>query len=555
MTGDVRHDRDPVGLGQRAAAVARLATTRFDVLIVGGGISGAGIALDLSARGLRVGLVEQHDFAGGTSSRSSKLIHGGLRYLAQLQVNVTREALHERSLLLRLAPALVEPLPFVIPVTAGLLEAARVAIGLSLYDWLAGRENTRHFAAIRRVDLAALAPGIDTRAMTAAFVYHDCRTDDARLTLRVLAAAVARGAVAANRLAVRAVRHRDGHARGVEAIDLLDGRPVAIDAGCVVLATGPWGDRSLAGEGAAAARVRPSKGVHLFLSAERLPVRVALYLPTGVDDRLVFVVPWLGHVLVGTTDTEYRGSLDAPAVERADVEYLLAVLNRAFPGRRYTAEDVRGAQAGIRPLVDDGDAASTRVSREERVWTRPDGAIVLAGGKLTTYRRTAEKVAEAVRAQVGGAGGHPTAEIPIAPLVDDPALIARLAAVGLAPPSIAHLLRQHGAAAERLVEIVRANPSLAHWLVPGHPIVRAEVVDAARHEQASTVEDVLARRTRLILVDHAGALAAAADVATLLAGELGWSDDARRAALAAFAGDAEQYRPPGPAAAPAAAAT
>jgi glycerol-3-phosphate dehydrogenase len=536
-----------IGLGARDAAVQRLAGQRFDAAIVGGGITGAGIALDLAARGQRIALVERADFAGGTSSRSSKLVHGGLRYLAQYQFGVTREALHERQVLLRLAPALVEPLPFVIPIVAGPIEAARVGLGLTLYDLLAGRDRVHSWTRVQTADLRALAPGLDTAGITAAYAYHDCRTDDARLTLAVLREAHGRGATLVNYVEAVEVHPGNGPATGLLLRDRATGQTLALEADRVVLATGAWGESALALEPAAASvRLRPSKGVHLFFSRERLPVRLALYLPTGVDDRLVFVVPWQGRVLVGTTDTDYDGPLDRPGVDPADVAYLIGVLERAFPGRALSAADVVGAQAGIRPLVGAEGGASSHASRQERIWRRADGVIAIAGGKLTTYRRMAEKVAEALGHDTSTPRGRPTESIPIAPLFDDPALRVRLAGCAVAAASVDRLLRVYGAEAAELGQILAGHPDLAAPIVVDQPPILAEVVFAARHEQARAVADVLARRTRLLLLDGSGARAAAPRVADLMADELGWSLAERDRALRDFADESAQYALPSP---------
>jgi glycerol-3-phosphate dehydrogenase len=499
-----------IGLGVRERHLARLPREKFDVAIVGGGITGAGIALDLAARGLSVALVDRADFAAGTSSRSSKLIHGGLRYLAQFQFGVTREALHERHVLQRLAPGLVEPMPFVIPVVDGLPAAARLAFGLTLYDLLAGAENTRPFWHIAPAKLPRLAPGLRTDGISTAYVYHDCRTDDARLTLAVLAQAAARGAALVNHVAVTAV---DGSRLRLR--DRQGGGEMDLSARQVVLATGAWADRDLPVGGASSLPVKPSKGVHLFLPSDRLLVRTAFYLSTGLDDRLVFVVPWLGRTLVGTTDTDYAGDLAAPTVEPADLEYLLGVLRRHFPGRHLSEDDVVGAQAGLRPLVRAG-GRPTAASREEHVWERPDGSIAIAGGKLTTYRRMAEKVGDRVAARLGAAARSSTHEI------------------ALTSPS-------GDAAAAELAGLVAARPKLSEPIVRGQAPTRAEVVVAARHGQARRIGDVLARRTRLLLLDHRGATAAAPMVAGLMGDELGWSAEQRRVALAEFADEARQY--------------
>lgn len=471
-------------LGDRETQIQRLANERFDVAVVGGGISGAGIALELAARGQRVALVERADFASGTSSRSSKLVHGGLRYLAQGQLAVTRESVEERGRLVRLAPKLVHMLPFVITVEGGLIQATKIAWGLAAYDLMAAGQNTHPFALMRRVDLKELAPGIDLSRLTVAYVYHDARTDDAQLTLAVLAQAHARGAAIANHAGVHRIVRERSRAIGLAVQERIRGESFDLRADRIVLATGAWGDTALAGDGVEpVARVRPAKGVHLFFPRERVEARVALYLPTGVDSRLVFVVPWHGRTLVGTTDTDYQGPLDRPAAEDPDVDYLLRVLNRAFPGRGLSRDDIVGAQAGLRPLVYTTGPTS-RASREEKVWERADGVLVLGGGKLTTYRRTAEKVAQHL---LGGAGPSPTASIELAP-------------------------------------------------VPEGGVTRL-----VRETQAREVGDVLARRTRRILLDHRGAVADAEGVAREMGDALGWTAARRRKALARFAEEAAQY--------------
>jgi glycerol-3-phosphate dehydrogenase len=533
------------GLGEREFQLGRLAGERFDAAVVGGGITGAGVALDLAARGLSVALVERADFASGTSSRSSKLIHGGLRYLAQYRFGVTREALHERHVLQRLAPALVEPVPFVIPVERGFVEAVRIAVGLALYDLLAGRENTQPFWHLAPHRLTALAPGLRTDGVTTAYVYHDCRTDDARLTLAVLARAAERGAALANHVAAEAVLvDGAGRARGLRLRDRIAGAELDLRARAVVLATGAWADRDLPAPGDAGPPVRPSKGVHLFLPSHRLPLRTAFYLPSGRDDRLIFAVPWQGRTLVGTTDTDFDGDLAAPSVEPSDLDYLLGVLRRHFPEHGLSAADVVGAQAGLRPLVREG-GDSTSASREECIWERPDGVVAIAGGKLTTYRRMAEKVGDRIAPRLGKRSESPTEAIPIAEVPHDAGLDARLAGLDLSPAASERLRRVYGPAAGALAGLAEQEPGLAAPIVPGQPPIRAEVVYATRHEQARRIGDVLARRTRLLLLDHRGAAAAAPDVAELMGRQLGWSEAERRGALADFATEAGQYGLPG----------
>ena len=389
------------------AQLERLRREHFDVLVVGGGITGAGVAWDAAARGLRVGLIERADFAGGTSSRSSKLIHGGLRYLAQGRVVLTREAVQERGRLQRLAPHLVDLLPFAFPIFNGPPERLKLAAGLWLYDaFAAGSGAPRHSWLGREETLAAI-PGLRQDGLSGAFLYRDARTDDARMVLEVLHAAAGAGAAVANYLSMEGLLSVKGRAAGVGALDRLSGETMEVQARVVVLATGVWLDRVAPPTGRGV-RVRPAKGVHLFLSPGHVPQETALYLSTTRDRRLVFVIPWLGRTMIGTTDTAYEGDLASPRATAGDVHYLLDAVNAAFPGAGLGTADVLSSQAGLRPLISDGDegGSTAGLSREDRVFETEAGAIAIAGGKLTTFRRMAEKVVDLALRRLGAASGH-----------------------------------------------------------------------------------------------------------------------------------------------------
>ncbi len=551
----------------RDAALARLAGEVFDLLVIGGGITGGGVALDAAARGMRVALVERSDYASGTSSRSTKLVHGGVRYLAQRDIGLVREALAERDVLLRLAPHLVHPQPFVLPIYRGqhvpgvpapaVATRALTAAGLATYDLLAGTRGLQRHRGLSPLGARGLVPHLRVRGLRGAFLYYDARTDDVRLVLAVLGAAVARGAAVANYVQVTGFEHHDGRIVTALVHDRLGGRELVVRAARVVNATGAWSgavsalDRPAARTAAteapagispangAARALRLSKGVHLVVDRDSLPLGpVAVVLPTTADGRLAFAVPWGRHVLLGTTDTPYEGDPAAVFPDPADVTALLGDANR-FLDLGLSEADVISAFAGLRPLVADEAATTATTSREHAVTVAPSGLVSVSGGKLTTYRRMArDTVDAAVQAVVGPWRGSTTAHIP----VQGAAGLARAAPqvraqgheLGLPTAVVTHLLDSYGADAACVLALVADCADLGRPLVPGLPYLRAEVVYGARYEGAQTLEDVLRRRTRVALEDHDGGLAAAADVADLLAGELGWDGERRQRELDAY---------------------
>jgi glycerol-3-phosphate dehydrogenase len=522
----------------RAQALRRLAEQPFDVLVVGGGVTGCGVALDAAARGLRTALVERRDFAWGTSSRSSKLVHGGLRYLQQGDLGLVAEALRERQRLLRNAPHLVQPLTFLIPLfgRGGVVSASvRRAIGtaLWLYD-LAG--GVRIGKVHRRVDAAeaqALLPSLRPDRLVAGFLYYDATADDARLALSLArTAACDFGATVANYCEAVAIRHDEtGAACGATLALRGPGErgELEVRASVVVNATGAWADdlRAL-DEGTHPRTTRPAKGVHLTLPAERLPAKAAAVLPVPGDRRTIFVVPFPdgADTYVGTTDTAYDGPLDDAACEPEDVEYLLSALQEAT-----TAEvgpgDVTGVWAGVRPLLapEQGGAPGGRraaakaartadLSRRHRVLLAPSGVVTVTGGKLTTYRQMAEDTVDLVVRRLGPAAPPGARRCPTRRL--------RLRAASPRPgpeadPLTRHLHSRYGSEAPAVLALAEGRPELLEPLVPGLPDRRVEVLWAARQEMALTVEDVLTRRTRLRLRRAEQAAAVAEDVARLLA--------------------------------------
>jgi glycerol-3-phosphate dehydrogenase len=514
----------------RQGAMERLAAEDFDVVVVGGGITGAGVALDAAARGLRTAIVEKDDWASGTSSKSSKLVHGGLRYLQQKEYRLVYENLHERQRLLRNAPHLVRPLPFLIPlfgrggtVDKGIAKAYRTA--LWLYDVTGGIRIGRRHERLTRDEALAHLPTLKTDLLAAAFLYWDAHADDARLTLAILRTAVLdHGAVALNHAPVTGfLKTVEGRLSGVT---LEDGTEVR--ARHVVNATGVWVDdvrRLDATEGAAS--LRPAKGIHLTLRRSTLPADIAAVVPVPKDRRSIFVVPWGDHVYLGTTDTDHDGPLDDPQVTPDDVAYVLGAINAWVTGK-VTADDVTGSWAGLRPLVRAATSVRTAdLSRRHAVTVSGNGLVTITGGKLTTYRKMA---ADAVDAFASGGRRSSTTSLRLR------------GADGADDVDDAHLASRYGGEARVVQALLDADPALREPLVPGLPYLRAEAVYAARYEMATTLDDVLSRRTRALLLERDATAAAAADVAALLAGELGW--DAARVAheVDAFVASAERER-------------
>lgn len=519
----------------RRRALGRLADETFDVVVVGGGVTGAGVALDAASRGLRTALVERDDIAVGTSSRSSKLVHGGLRYLQQREVALVYQALAERQLALRNAPHLVRPVPFLLPMFGrdGLVDARLArALGAALwqYDLTGGARIGRLHRRLDRADTLALAPALDTPRLVSGYLYHDARADDARYTLAIArTAACDHGAAVATRCAVTSVVTSGGAARGVRVA--ADGTSFDVRADAVVNATGVWAG------GLSPVELRPAKGVHVTLPHGALPTDVAVVLPVRRDRRSVFVVPWGAEVYVGTTDTEHRGSLDDPVCTADDVDYLLGAVNDAV-ARPVAAADVVGSWAGLRPLVA-GGGRSADLSRRHVVGRSAEGVVHVVGGKLTTWRRMAADAVDAVLPFLGKQRRCRTARLPIRGRDG----WERIAARGLVDaPTAEHLAGRYGGEARTLMAMVDAAPNLAEALVPGLPYIGAEAVFAARHEQAATLDDVLARRTRARLLDRDGSARAAGRVAAVVADELGW-DPARSAAeVAAYRASVDRER-------------
>jgi glycerol-3-phosphate dehydrogenase len=524
----------------RVDALAAFERDSFDLVVIGGGITGAGVALDAASRGYSVALVERDDFASGTSSRSSKLVHGGLRYLQNFDLGLVREALLERQLMVNLAPHLVKPLALLVPAFEGKRQDRLMGVGLNMYDVMARRrlrgekESAEYWSPDRHrtIDAAEaveLLPALADREPTSAYLFYDCQTDDARLVLTVLGEAERFGAVCANRCEVTGLVERGGRAAGVIVRDGLDGGEFELQATSVVNATGVWADQIKPDELYAEEEVptiRPSRGTHVTVAREDLDVVAGAIVPAG-SGRTIFVLPWLGRTLIGTTDNDYEGDLRHVPPSDDDVHYLLEATNDLF-GTGLGPPDLTGAYAGVRPLISSSDPKkSVDISRKAELYETSSGLVTITGGKLTTWRRMAKMAVDRIVEREAREAPCRTEEIPLG-MPADAAELPELD--GLDEDSRAHLAARYGHAAHEVVQLASEEPELARRISPDLPDVAAEVVQAARREQALSLADVLLRRTRLGLLDARRLAQRGSEGADLaaraLGGELGW-DEAR----------------------------
>ncbi|RBQ16475.1 glycerol-3-phosphate dehydrogenase [Spongiactinospora rosea] len=522
-----------LGPAERSAALAEMAARELDLVVVGGGVVGAGVALDAATRGLDVGLLEARDFASGTSSRSSKLIHGGLRYLEQLNFDLVREALQERALLMqRVAPHLVRPVPFLLPLTHLAWERPYVGAGLALYDSLGfsfgftrGVPGHRHLSRQRAL---RLVPALRRSAFTGAVQYWDAQVDDARYVMTMLRTAASYGAHVASRAQVVGFLREGERVTGVRVRDLEGGAEIDVHARQVVNATGVWTDdiQGLVG-GRGQIHVRASKGVHLVVPRDRIHSHTGIILRT--EKSVLFVIPWGRHWIIGTTDTEWSLDKAHPAASRSDIDYVLDHVN-AVLAVPLTRDDVEGVYAGLRPLLAGESDETSKLSREHVVAHPVPGLVMIAGGKYTTYRVMARDAVDAVahgldqrvppsctdRVPLAGAEGHQA-------LWNSRHRLAKSA--GLHVARIEHLLQRYGTLIEEVLALIEDDPTLAGPLAGADDYLRAEIVYAATHEGARHLDDVLARRTHISIETFHRGLAVAQEAAELVAGPLGWDDD------------------------------
>jgi glycerol-3-phosphate dehydrogenase len=531
----------------RARAIEEIAGKHFEVVVIGGGITGAGVALDAASRGYSVALLERGDYAVGTSSRSSKMVHGGLRYLQNFDLGLVREALLERQLMVRLAPHLVYPTPFLVAALGEERRDRKLGLGLNMYDVMAttraGRSRRERRAArngdeadesywspdrhrtIDRDEVLELVSALAPREPKDAYLFYDCQTDDVRLVLTVLGEAERFGAVMLNGAEVTEVLSQNGKATGVAFLEEESGERMEVGADHVVNATGVFADgirpEELLGE-EDVPRIAPSRGTHLLIDQADLPMgKAACIVPAG-EGRMIFSLPWYGRTLVGTTDNDFEGDTVHPRPAEDDIAYLLEATNDFF-GTSLAESDLVGAYAGVRPLISTGDPRkSVDISRKAELYETSSGMLTITGGKLTTWRRMAKQTVDRLVEREGREAPCHTDEIPLGM----PARPEDLETPpGVEEDATEQLAFRYGHAARKVLAIARDEPKLARPIVPGRPDLLAEVALAARAEQARSVGDVLLRRTRLgiLAAPELRSAKAVRPVADALGAELGWS--------------------------------
>ena len=523
----------------RPAILHQLASHPFDLLVIGGGITGAGIARDAALRGLKTALVERQDFAGGTSSRSARVIHGGVRYIESLQFDVVRQACAERNRLATLAPHLVTPMPFTLPAYHKWSRYAKVQIGLWLYDWLGKPPQRRQTLTFQQ--LTAAEPGLTQQGLVGAMRYYEQVADDARLTLTTVRSAWQQGAVVLNYAEVQGFLKRQGQVVGAIIQDRLGQATIEVQATTVVNATGPWNDtvRRL-DETAPPPTVRPNKGIHLVVPRAQLPIRHAVDFPAEGGHRTMYAVPWRHTCLIGTTDTDYHDDLDQIHAAADEVAWILASVNRAFPDASLRPADILSTFAGARPLVSQGNEKAYRASREHQITRSSSGLISIVGGKLTTHRVMAKEVVDLVARQHHNTIPCVTDHVPLVAGLASSNDVAELAqcaqatAIDLEQDSIEHLITTYGADCLTVLALAQEQPALRRRIVPELPYLYAEIPYAIHHDMACTLSDLLVRRMHLIHEEKTQGLAYAERIAQLMAQDLAWQPTEIAAQVAAY---------------------
>lgn len=532
----------PLSSRERTYNLNELTNTAFDVLVIGGGVTGAGVALDAASRGYSVALVEKLDFASGTSSKSTKLVHGGIRYLPNFDVALVHEALVERGLLLQNAPFLVNPVAFVLPIYEGDMHPVGMPFttpkgfglnrlldaGLWMYDGLAGRRNISHHRHISREEVLQRAPTLNPEGLKEGFIYYDGQTNDVRLTITLIRTAARYGAVIANYAEVTGFEKEHEHLTAALVQDTLTGQQFSIRARHIVNATGVFSEEveALTGE-IPQIQVEPSKGVHLVLSREALQIGDdAIVLPETEDKRILFIVPWESRAIYGTTDTG-SGDLNHPTSSQEDIAYLLKYLNR-YLTVHLTEDDIISTYAGYRPLVKPRQkgGSTAKLSRTHAVIESPSGLITITGGKLTTYRRMAQDTLDLINRRDSMKPVHPTESLPLqgsaAWPVTQHELQRRGTRLGLSSEIIKHLGGAYGSNANQLMDLMEQDATLKEQLISDLPYIKAEVIYACRYEMAMTPADILARRTSIVLEDRERGQGVVDEVARLMASEFNW---------------------------------
>ncbi|MEV6660078.1 glycerol-3-phosphate dehydrogenase [Nocardia fluminea] len=513
----------------REQAVGTLDTAEIDVLVIGGGVTGAGAALDAASRGLSVTLVEARDFAAGTSSRSSKLIHGGLRYLEQMDFALVREALKERGLLLNtLAPHLVRPVPFLFPLQHRVWERAYIGAGIALYDTLGGARTVPMHKHLTRSGALELAPALRADALTGAIRYYDAQVDDARHTMMIARTAAEHGATVLTRTKVIGLERDGEKVVGARVEDLETGLTHTVRARTVISATGVWTDDMIKMTGVDFPfHVQMSKGVHILVPRDRLNLHTGMIMRT--EKSVLFVIPWAEHWIIGTTDTEWSLDKNHPTATAADVQYILDHVNSLLR-EPLTRADIVGTYAGLRPLMTGATKETAKLSREHAVAEPAPGLFVIAGGKYTTYRVMAADVVDAAAARLGGeVPASATAQLPIvgaAHYFDMLAEVSDLSVSQRLPVDVVeHLLGRYGSLSTDIFGLIAADPALRHPIPGASDYIAAEIVYAVTHEGALHLDDILTRRTRISIEVPDRGLAAAPEIARLIAPLLGWTEE------------------------------
>jgi len=525
---------------QRQSAITALGSESFDVLVIGGGVNGVGAALDAASRGLKVALIESQDIAAGTSSRSSKLIHGGLRYLEQYDFKLVREALHERELLVStLCPHLVKPVGFLFPLTEKFKERTYVGAGLALYDALRGFQRGMPWHKhLSQKQINEIAPSLRPDIIMGAIKYFDAQVDDARHTLSVARTAARHGAIIATRVSAESLIRDGKRVVGVKARDLVSGEIIAIKATVTVMCAGVWSDELHANfDLKSGYNVTMSKGVHIVLPGAAIKSEAGIILKTPVS--VLFIIPWADKWIVGTTDTPYTGDRAEPIANREDVQYILDQANRVLTPQ-IKIEEIIGVYAGLRPLVaNNKGSVTTKLSREHTVDRPAPGFVSIAGGKYTTYRIMARDVIDlAVNELRKLSSESVTEKLPLIGADGYFALVQQIERIadesGLDSQTVTHLLNRYGSLISEILDLIKDVPSLAKKLDSDLPYIKAEIYYAVSHEGARTVDDVISRRTRIAFEAHNQGLDLADAIAEIIAPVLGWSVKERRASVAAY---------------------
>jgi glycerol-3-phosphate dehydrogenase len=529
-----------LGPDQRDSAITQLGTEQFDILVIGGGVNGVGAALDAAARGLKVALIEAQDIAAGTSSRSSKLIHGGLRYLEQYDFKLVREALHERELMVStLCPHLVKPVGFLFPLTEKFKERTYVGAGLALYDALRGFQRAMPWHKhLSQKQINEIAPSLRHDLVTGAIKYFDAQVDDARHTMSVARTAVRHGAIIATQVSAESLIRQGKRVVGVNALDLSSGKKIAIKASATIMCAGVWSDQLHERfDLTPGYNVTMSKGAHIVVPGSAIKSDAGIIVKTPVS--VLFLIPWGDKWIVGTTDTPYEGDRAEPCATKEDVQYILDQANRVLEPK-LRAEDIIGVYAGLRPLVaNNKSATTTKLSREHTVDRPAAGFVSIAGGKYTTYRVMAKDVVDRAVIELRRLTQESVTEkLPLVgadgyfALEQQKERIAQESGVDVA--TVTHLLNRHGSLISEILDLLKSQPKLAGKLDSDLPYIKAEIVYAASHEGARSVDDVISRRTRLSFeaVNHGVHLAD--EIATLIAPVLGWTAKERKESVAQY---------------------